>query len=212
MDRSGHWLDWHRDYADPSSSLSRRRRVVQDYLRRILAEFGPAGSEPIRLLSLCAGDGGDVLEVLASAPAVRALLVELDPELAERARRADLSNVQVLTADAGRTVNYADWLPVDVLLACGVFGNIGEADVRRTVGALPALLRPGGRVIWTRGRGADDTDASQPIRRLFADSGFVEVDFTAPDDARFRVGLHRLDRPPAALAELPAQLFRFSED
>jgi hypothetical protein len=211
MDRSGHWLDWHRAYADPSSSLSRRRRVVQDYLRQSLADLLPAG-EAVRLLSMCAGDGGDVLEVLASAPAVLALLVELDPELAGRARGAALPNVRVLTADAGRTANYADWLPVDVLLACGVFGNISAADVRRTVGALPAMVRPGGWVIWTRGRGDGESDASQPIRQLFADAGFVELDFTAPDDAQFRVGLHRLDRPPAALTELPAELFRFSED
>jgi hypothetical protein len=82
---------------------------------------------------------------------------------------------------------------------------------RRTVGALPGLLRPGGWVIWTRGRGADGADASGLVRRLLAERGFTELDFTAPPDARFRVGLHRLDRPPMDSIELPDELFRFGQ-
>ena len=218
MDQRTDWLDWHREYAEPDSSLSRRRRVVQRYLRQTLAELDPVDG-PVRLLSMCAGDGSDVLEVLAEAggtPPVRALLVELDPELAGRAgaqaTRCGLSEVQVVTGDAGRTASYVELTPAEVVLACGVFGNISDADVRRTIGALPGLLRPGGRVIWTRGRGADGLDASQPIRQLFAERGFTELDFTAPADAPFRVGLCRLDRLPAAITELPTELFRFSED
>ena len=217
MNRRTDWLDWHSEYDDPDSSLSRRRRVVQGYLRQILADLEP-GLEPIRLLSMCAGDGGDVLPVLASwrsEPPVQALLVELDPELADRARalahRLALSGVRVRTADAGRSACYAELAPAHIVLVCGVFGNIGEADVRRTVAALPGLLCPGGWVIWTRGRGADGTDASQSIRRLFAERGFTELDFTAPDDAKFRVGLHRLDAPAMAASELPERLFQFSQ-
>lgn len=214
MNETRDWLDWHREYDDPSSSLSRRRLVIQRYLRQIFAELAPASdAPPVRLLSLCAGDGGDVLELLAGVPRVRALLVELDPELADRARRRvaelGLDRVRVHTGDAGRPAGYAELLPAHIVLACGVFGNVGDDDVRRTVGALPAMLAPGGWVIWTRGRGADGTDASQPIRRLFASHGFTEVAFTAPADAKFRVGLHRLGRTPLTAAELPAELFRF---
>jgi hypothetical protein len=218
VDRRTDWLDWHREYADPSSSLSRRRRVVQGYLRRLFSELERFG-EPIRLLSMCAGDGGDVLPVLASlrsGRSIQALLVELDPELAGRARaeayRLDLASaVQVRTADAGRSDSYAELAPAHIVLACGVFGNIDSADVRRTVGALPGLLCPSGWVVWTRGRGADGVDASQFVRQLFAEHGFTELDFTAPDDAKFRVGLHRLDRAPEAGTELPETLFRFSQ-
>jgi Putative methyltransferase len=215
VDQRTDWLDWHREYAEPDSSLSRRRRVVQRYLRRTLSELTPTAGRPIRLLSMCAGDGGDVLEVLAEPTAVpvRALLVELDPELAGRAgaqaARCGLSDVRVVAGDAGRTASYAELTPAEVVLACGVFGNISDADVRRTVGALPGLLRPGGRVIWTRGRGADGLDASQPIRELFAGHGFRELDFTAPADTPFRVGLHRLDGAGSDATELPEQLFRF---
>lgn len=214
MSETRDWLDWHREYDDPSSSLSRRRLVIQRYLRFVLAELAPASDhQAVRLLSLCAGDGGDVLEVLAGVRQVRALLVELDPELADRARRRaaelELDRVRVHTGDAGRPAGYAELLPAHIVLACGVFGNVGEADVRRIVEALPAMLAPGGWVIWTRGRGADGTDASEPIRRLFASHGLTEVGFTAPADAKFRVGLHRLDRVPAGIDELPAVLFRF---
>lgn len=219
MNQARDWLDWHREYDDPCSSLSRRRLVIQRYLRRILAELPPApDGEPARLLSLCAGDGEDLLGVLAESagiPPVRALLVELDAELAGRAARRvaelRLHGVRVRTGDAGRPADYAELLPAQIVLACGVFGNIGDNDVRRTVDALPAMLEPGGWVIWTRGRGADGKDASEPIRRLFGAHGFTEVDFTAPADAKFRVGLHRLDRPAAGTGRLPEQLFRFSQ-
>jgi len=217
-----HWLDWHREYDDPSSSLSRRRLVVQGFLRQILAELAPsddpirlAPRDPIRLLSMCAGDGADVLEVLASLPPgrrVQALLVELDPELADRARaqvsRLELADVLVRTADAGHSASYAELAPAHVVLACGVFGNISAAHVRRTIDALPGLLVPGGQVIWTRGRGADELDASEAVRELFAERGFTELGFSAPEDAKFRVGWHRLDRPSAT--GLPVRLFRFT--
>lgn len=215
MDVTTDWLAWHREYAEPDSPLSRRRRVVQRYLGASLAALAQA-DEPIRILSMCAGDGADVLGVLA-APGiarVQALLVELDPDLTERARREvdrlGITGVQVRTADAGCTSNYAELAPAHITLACGVFGNIDEAGVRRTVEALPGLLRPAGRVIWTRAKGADlAADASQRIRQLFAECGFTELDFTVPEDAQFRVGLYRMDREPTGIAELPAQLFRF---
>jgi Putative methyltransferase len=217
VDRRTDWLDWHRDYGDPASSLSRRRRVVQGYLRQILAGCEPAGA-PIRLLSMCAGDGGDVLPVLAawrSGRLVQALLVELDPELADRARAAAgrlglASAVRVRSADAGRSDSYAELAPAHIVLACGVFGNIADADVRRTVDALPGLLCTGGWVIWTRGRGADGTEPSGFVRQLMAERGFTELAFSAPDDAKFRVGLHRLDRPSVGITGLPETLFRFS--
>jgi hypothetical protein len=183
---------WHAEYDAPGSSLSRRLAVVREHVRGALAG-GPAS-----LLSICAGEGRDELPLLATEPggrAVRALLSELDPELAGRAREAahelDLPLVEVRTADAGATATSADVEPVDVLLACGVFGNIAEADMRRTIAALPALTNPGATVIWTRGRGDGGEDPSEAVRACFRAEGFTEVAFVAPDDARFRVGVSR---------------------
>ncbi|HEX5205187.1 MAG TPA: class I SAM-dependent methyltransferase [Actinoplanes sp.] len=204
------WVRWHDDYDAPGSSLSRRLEVVREHLRDALAE-GPAS-----LLSICAGDGRDVLPLLASQPggrSVRALLIELDPGLAHRARETaaelDLPLVEVRTADAGAIATYADVEPVDVLLACGVFGNIPAADMRRTVAVLPALTNPGATVIWTRGRGDGDADPSAEVRARFLAEGFTELAFVAPDDARFRVGVCRRSGERAIPLPPVSRLFTF---
>lgn len=203
------WVQWHRDYDEPTSSLARRLRVVQRDLRRALADVLPDGTGQLRLISICAGDGRDVLPVLAahhSARGIRALLVELDPRLADRARTTaselGLPTVEIRIADAGITNPYLDITPAHVVLACGVFGNITVGDARQTITTLPSLLTPGGVVIWTRGRNDDGTDPSQLIRELFTEHGFTELSFTAPSEARFRVGAHRLENPPTNEAPL----------
>ena len=196
------WHAWHAEYDDPGSSLSRRLDVVRAQLTSLLTD----AAEPVRLLSLCAGDGRDTVPVLASTPArVTAVLVELDPELADTARASaharGLRDVEVRTADAGTTSSCADAVPADVLMACGIFGNVTDADVARTVATLPSLLAPGAHVIWTRGcRVPQDPtevvgDPSQAVRDHFADAGFEEVAFVRPDDASYRVGVHRWPRP-----------------
>ena len=211
------WVRWHRDYDQPGSSLARRLKVVQHELDCALSAAQPDGGE-LQLISMCAGDGRDVLPVLVArdAPVVRALLVELDVGLADRARataaQLGLPSVEVVTADAGCADVYVDVAPAHVVLACGVFGNISLDDTRRTVAALPSLLAPGGVVIWTRGRGEDDIDPIQRIRELFAERGYTEVSYAAPHDARFRVGSHRLASPLADLRPLSngLRMFTFS--
>lgn len=200
------WQAWHAPYADPTSSLSRRRRVVQGHVRAFLDE---RGDRPTRVVSLCAGDGRDLLEVLAqrraeggaARVAVATTLLEYDEGLAGSARsfaaEAGLADVDVRCRDAGRTDAYLGAVPADLVLACGVFGNVSAADVHATVSALPQLCAAGALVVWTRGRrGGDPTTA---IRQRFSDTGFTEVGFTAPDDAEFSVGAHRLAAPPRAL-------------
>ncbi|MEU8299035.1 class I SAM-dependent methyltransferase [Micromonospora sp. NPDC048909] len=198
------WIRWHHDYDAPSSSLARRLAVVQRDLRNALAD-APCGEHGVRrLVSICAGDGRDVLPVLAEPGRgrdVRALLIELDPTLSRRARESavdlGLSEVEVRTADAGAADTYQQVERAQVVLACGVFGNVTVDDVRRTVAALPALLAPGGIVIWTRGRPDDGPDPSLEVRACLADHGFAELAFTSPTDARFRVGMHQLVEHPA---------------
>jgi hypothetical protein len=58
------WRAWHRAYADPDSALSQRLRVVQGAVASWLdGHVGPA-----RILSLCAGEGRDLLDVLDGRP------------------------------------------------------------------------------------------------------------------------------------------------
>jgi hypothetical protein len=95
------WYDWHAYYDDPATGLSRRLSWVQDQIRAVL-DGAPSG--PIRAISLCAGQGLDLIGVLADHPRradVAARLVELDPRNAGLARaaaeRAALPGVEVVT-------------------------------------------------------------------------------------------------------------------
>jgi hypothetical protein len=197
------WHQWHNAYDDPDSRLSERLRVVQAHVGAALDER--AGQpRPIRITSMCAGQGRDVIGALAEHPRrheVAALLVELDEGLAEAARAsalaAGLAGVSVRCADASTSDNYAGVEPADIVLACGIFGNISDEDIHRTIDLVPMLCAPGATVIWTRyGRPGDDL--APEICRWFIERGFVEARFDASDERSYRVGSHRLiaDPPP----------------
>jgi hypothetical protein len=195
------WLAWHAAYDDPLSSLSVRLRLVCEHLSCALDQAPPG---PVRLISLCAGQGRDVLGVLPGHPRrqdVAALLVEADARLVAQARHrvaeTELAGVEVREADAGRLASFADALPADVLLLCGIFGNVSISDIRRTVEAAPAMCAPGAIVVWTRHRRAPDI--TPQIRDWFLASGFDEVAFDAPDtDSLTGVGVNRLATDAAA--------------
>jgi predicted RNA methylase len=211
-----HWVRWHTAYEDPSSNLSLRLRAVQSMVRAALDEV-PVRAEPIRLVSLCAGQGRDVIDVVATHPAgasVSALLVELDPALVAfaRARAAELGvadRVRIVEGDASQASRYADAVPADVVLVCGIFGNISAADITRTIQALPGFCAPGGHVVWTRHR--RPPDRTPAIRADFAAAGFTELAFEAPDGAILGVGHHRLDGPTAPF-DPRQRLFHFVGD
>jgi hypothetical protein len=194
------WVAWHRDYRDPASSLSRRLRVVQDQLRRALP-VNPR--EPVHIISLCAGRGDDVIGVLRDYPhaaSVRARLVELDAlnveAMSVSAEAAGL-DLEIVQGDAAEPGFYEGVVPADVVLLCGVLGNISERDVRFTIASLPQLCRTGGTVIWTRSR--RPPDLTPRVRGWFAASGFSELAFVAPGDALFSVGAARFDGEPRPL-------------
>ena len=204
------WAAWHERYEDPCSPLAARLCVVQGFIR---AFFDGRLDRDSRVLSLCAGKSHDLLGALASHPArhlVRGRLLELDPELAAAAREAagsaGLKNLEVVTADAGLTDNYTGAVPADLVITCGVFGNISDHDVEATVRAMPSLCRQGGTVIWTRHR--SEPDLTPAIRRWFAEAGFAEQAFTSPGMDSFAVGVHRLDEPASDLP-VAQKLFSF---
>jgi hypothetical protein len=209
-----HWQAWHLAYEDPGSSQSRRLDVVRAELASALDD-APIGQ--VRLLSLCAGDGRDVLGVLRDHPRradVASTLVELDHGLAERARHTaaleGIAAVEVFEGDAGRTSNYAgDGVTFDVVLCCGVFGNIADADIRSTIAGLATMVSRGGAVLWTRHRRAPDITPS--IREWFAQEGFEELSFIPIDGSFGTVGRVRL-RAPMRPAPRPARLFCFAGD
>ena len=192
------WLEWHADYRDESSPLSRRLRIVQGRIEGWLDE---RPGDPVTVVSACAGQGHDLIEVLerrADAGRVHATLIESDPRNVDAARTAAtaarLANVEVRQADAGDLTSYRDAAPADLVLMAGVFGNISDRHVQRTISALPHLCRPEATVIWTRSRRTPDLTGT--IRAWFTEAGFTEHTFDAPDDVLFSVGVHRLTRAP----------------
>ncbi len=192
------WVEWHGPYDDADSSLSQRLRAVQRGIRDVL---DAARDRPVRVVSACAGQGRDLIEVLATHPArdrVTARLIELDPQNARIARVAAAANgltgVEIHEADASTTDSYAGAVPADLVLFCGVFGNISDADIHETINALPSFCAPGATVIWTRGRWAQGVVAD--IRRWFDEAGFTERSFEAPDGAHWSVGVDVLTTDP----------------
>jgi hypothetical protein len=204
------WLAWHGKYDDPSSVQARRLAIVR---RRVGDSLDALGASARRVLSVCAGDGRDVIPELAARSRHRfeALLVEQDPELAARARAsatsAGLDRVEVRAADASLPESFADVLPVDLLLLCGIFGNVPDGDIRRTVSAVPAMLQPGGFVIWTRGR-CDGADLRPTLRRWVAETGLEEVAYDGAPEL-FGVGVARASGAPSIGRALPDRLFTF---
>jgi hypothetical protein len=203
------WQAWHRRY-DDDAPLQRRLATVQARLRDAL-EGAPPG--PIPVVSMCAGDGRDLLGALDGHPRardVRARLVELDPVLAAAARaRAEtlgLTGVEVVVTDAGTTDAYAGAVPARIVMACGIFGNVADDHIATTVSHLPSLCAPGATAVWTRHR--RPPDRTPWIRSCFRAAGFHELAFDAPADAFYGVGTARYDGPPVAYRP-GVQLFRF---
>jgi Putative methyltransferase len=208
------WLAWHADYDDPNSRLSERLAAVQ---RRITEALDQSPPGPIQVLSICAGQGRDIIDVLASHARrreVAALLVESDGRNVEEARRraaeAGLGQgVTVLEGDASWTDAYRDAVPANVIICCGVFGNISLSDIESTIKALPGLSAPAAVVIWTRHRRRPDVTTL--IRRWMEEAGFLELGFDAPEGYFFAVGSARLNRLPDPFVS-GHQLFTFVGD
>jgi ubiquinone/menaquinone biosynthesis C-methylase UbiE len=115
------WSAWHDQYDVADSWMARRLRTVQAQVRAALSD-APAGG--LKVISLCAGEGRDLLDVLAEHPRrddVRARLVELDPRntavVLEWAGRAGLHQVEVVTGDASLIGHYEDMAPADLVLS-----------------------------------------------------------------------------------------------
>jgi hypothetical protein len=203
------WLAWHEPYQDERSPLSRRLRAVQQQVRRVLPRMLDGAFTAV---SLCAGQGDDLIGVLndySQASLVRGRLVEIDERNIERmrtkARAAGLTHLEIIRGDASDASLFEGLVPADLVLLCGIFGNIAEQDVLRTIGAMPQFCKGGGTVIWTRSR--RDPDFTPVIRSAFREAGFAETAFIAPADVLFSVGACRFEGQPQDLQ--PGRLFTF---
>jgi hypothetical protein len=168
--------------------------MLQGHVRDALDQCAPG---PIRVVSVCAGQGHDLIGALDGHPRaadVTARLVELDASNCEQARAVAREGVDIACGDASNTAAYAGAVPAEIVLVNGVFGNISDAHIRNTIRLLPSLCAPGAIVTWTRHR--RPPDLTEPIRSWFAEAGFEEVAFESPDGFIFGIGVNRLTRAP----------------
>jgi hypothetical protein len=200
-----HWRSWHNEYDVPGSPLAQRLACVQERIRLVL-DSAPPG--PVRVVSLCGGEGRDLFGVLADHPRrsdVTGLLVEWDVHNAMRARGQAPPGIRVLCADAASTSVYDGSVPADLVLLCGIFGNVSEDDILTTVLAAPALCATGGTVVWTRHR--RPPDLVPDVCSWFEEAGFERVWVSEPG-LPYGVGVHRFTGTPEPLVP-GRRLFRF---
>jgi hypothetical protein len=198
------WVRWHAGY-ETDGPLVRRLAAVQQQIGLALDRAAPG---PVRLLSLCSGEGRDVLPVLATHPRgsdVVGRLVERDPVLCAAAEAAAPPGVAVVEGDAGTTTACAGAVPADMLLLCGIFGNVSDEDIHATVVAVSWMLAAGGTVIWTRHR--DAPDITPRVRAWLVAAGVVETAFVTGDHWSVGAGV-RYRRPEAF--EPGRRLFTFT--
>jgi hypothetical protein len=120
------------------------------------------------------------------------------------AQTAGLEGVEVIAADASMTDAYAGAVPADLVLLCGVFGNISTEDIANTIRHLSRLCAAGATVIWTRHR--HPPDLTGYIRETFERAGFGELAFE--DSPPFGVGANRLLASPQPFKD-GIRLFEF---
>jgi hypothetical protein len=204
------YLAWHDDYERPGSRLHLRLLVVQDLIAAALDEAGPGA---IRVVSMCAGQGRDVITVARRhrrGDDLVGRLVELDPRNVAVARAAvsdaGLGGLEVVEGDAGRSDSYIGATPADLVLACGIFGNITDDDVKTTVEFMPALCAPGAWVIWTRG--PRDDGILERIQDWFTATGFEPRALVIGAGNLFGVGAAQFRGTPTA-AHPGVRLFDF---
>lgn len=179
--------------------------------QRLEERLDQAEPGPLRLISMCAGQGRDVVPVVARHPRrddIRATLLELDHENVVYARQlaqgAGLANVTVVEVDASTSDPYEPYVPANIVLACGIFGNISDRDLEYTVRHLSMLCSPGASVIWTRHHKQPEVIAR--IRTWFEKSGFEDLGFDAiENEKKMGVGVSRLRGTPKPFA--PARRF-----
>ncbi len=114
--------------------------------------------------------------------------------------------MQGVAGDASLTDSYVGAVPADLVLVCGVFGNISVEDIQHTIAGLPQVCAKNATVIWTRHR--LPPDITPTIRGWFAERGFEELAFEVDQSGRFVVGAQRFTDAPATLRE-GERLFSF---
>lgn len=197
------WADWHRMYKS-NEHLKARLELVRHTLRQVL-DSRPPGR--IRLISICAGDGRDILEDVSKHPRrddIQAWLIDSDAPSVVRGQAAAAKlgldrSVHFRHADAASGQSYIDIVPADILVVSGFIGRFTFQELEKFVARLPALCASGAAVIWSRHIfGNRGTDISR-LRELFHAHQFQEQAFAVASTNGYGVGWQCFIGTPLAL-------------
>jgi amino acid adenylation domain-containing protein len=198
------WNEWHKHY-DSLPSLQERLRIVREQIAAALDGCPPG---PVQIVSICAGDGRDLLGALENHPRrndVAALLLDNNAESIARGKAAAekiglTRPLRFLAADATLAKNYLGAVPADLVLLSGFLGHLRHEDVPGLIGSLPMFCKSGGQTIWNRHLVLHDGREQVPlIRELFRKANFEEIHFSKTDSNGFAVGRARFCRQPKPL-------------
>ena len=207
------WVKWHEHY-EASPWIIERIRIVRLHISECLSRIPPG---PTVVISVCAGDGRDIIGVLhdhARRNDVRARLVELNADLLETGRQAAtaaglVDRMEFVTGDATQSDAYAGVAPADLVLVCGVFGNVRTKEIGKLIDSLRFLCKSGGYVVWTRYISGDGLSKVETIRKLFRQTEFEEVRVDMSAAANHAIGTHRYLGECLSLPE-GKQMFEFT--
>lgn len=207
----GPWANW------PAMSYQRvsyrkRLSVVQSHFSTCLDE-APSGR--LGVVSLCAGDGRDVIGVLEShtrRDEVDAVLVELDREsvlagMEQRAAAGLNERVTFINGDATDFATYQNCLPCDVVLLCGVLGHVRPDERLQLVQSLAAFCKPGATLLWTRRVDKGMTRFTN-FQELLELNSFERVQESFTDDGNWGVCTHRYVGLPRTIQK-SGRIFQF---
>jgi Putative methyltransferase len=193
------WTGWPAE-AYAQLQYQQRLQTVQEHLRGVLDD-APVGL--LRLISVCAGDGRDVIGTVRAHERrgdVSAWLVELDRQSVaagiQEAAVAGLEGaVNFINADATDYATYQGVAPADIVLACGVWGHVPALERESLARALAGLCKPRGTVTWTRGVSSGLARLNE-IEVLFARAKWENVRTTITADKKWAVATYRYSGPP----------------
>ncbi len=193
------WFEWHAQYRR-SPELRARLELVRQSISQVLLARPPG---PIQVVSICAGDGRDLLGALldhSRTADVKARLVEADPRLVSSGRQAvraaDLdSQIEFAQADATDLVSYEGAIPAALVLLCGVIGNVSVGQLPSLCQGLTSLCLPGGSLIWTLGLGTEETAPVELVTEHLQAAGFTMAAYHTTPRGRFGVGVAQFSGP-----------------
>jgi len=208
------WVKWHQLYETEPSRMF-RLKLVEQHLSDCINDI-PAGA--FKAVSICAGDGRDIIGALSGHSRRKdawVRLVETDQNLVEAGREAVGSaglaeQMEFLLGDATMTSAYSGMAPADLVVACGVFGNVREQQLSQLVGHLPQLCQAGAYVVWTHYLSSTGMRRIELIRGFLRAAGFIERQMDFSDQAGHLVATHHYEGRGLPLVD-NSRMFEFKD-